>query len=84
MSEQTEKRLNGSLADWPYRKVFLTGATGLIGGQILIDLLEVPQIETVTCLVRPYKGKAGLERLSGRLEKSGLKEIGRASCRERV
>ncbi|NIA06619.1 MAG: NAD-dependent epimerase/dehydratase family protein [Actinobacteria bacterium] len=52
----------------------MTGATGLIGGQILHDLLEVPQIETVTCLVRPVKDKAGLERLSQRLIKAGLKE----------
>jgi thioester reductase-like protein len=51
-----------------------------------LALLEVPQIETVTCLVRPYKGQAGLERLSGRLEKGGLNgaELKKAMSRVRA
>ena len=74
MTESTKDSRPTTLADWPYRKVFLTGATGLIGGQILHELLEIPQIETVTCLVRPAKGKDGLKRLSQRLKKVGLRD----------
>ena len=86
MSEQTDKSVHGTLATWPYRRAFLTGATGLIGGQILLDLLEVPQIEMVTCLVRPYKGQAGQERLAGRLKKGGLSgtELEKAMSRVRA
>ena len=72
MSEPATEHAHKTLAGWPYRRVFLTGATGLIGGQILHDLLEVPQIETVTCLVRPSSGKTGSDRLSKRLKKAGL------------
>ena len=86
MSESSAECVDKTLAGWPYRRVFLTGATGLIGGQILYDLLEVPQIETVTCLVRPVKDKPGPGRLSQRLEKAGLqgKELTKAMSRVRV
>ncbi len=86
MSESATERVDKTLAGWPYRRVFLTGATGLIGGQILYDLLEVPQIETVTCLVRPVKDKPGPGRLSQRLKKAGLKgeKLKKALSRVRV
>ena len=60
-----------SLKKWPHHKVFLTGATGLIGGQVLHDLLELPQVEEVVCLVRQSEGRSGLERLIQRLKRSG-------------
>ena len=63
---------NESRSGWPYRKVFLTGATGLIGGQILRDLLEFSQIEEISCLVRPAGQQSCLERVKLRLEKAGL------------
>ena len=84
MSQKTEKRIDPSLADWPYRNVFLTGGTGLIGGQILLELLEIPQIETITCLVRPAKGKDGVKRLSQRLKKVGLRDTRLTDAMSRV
>jgi len=63
-----------SLRDWPYRKVFLTGATGLIGGQILHDMLQLPQIDEISCLVRPSSGQSGIDRLAKRLRKAGIKK----------
>ena len=74
MSEPSREHTSITLPGWPYRRVFLTGATGLIGGQILQDLLEVPEIETVTCLVRPVKDTPSLDRLSQRLMKAGMEE----------
>ncbi len=57
----------------------MTGATGLIGGQILREMLELPMVEEVACLVRTSKKKSGAERLSGRLKKFGF---GEAELRE--
>ncbi|MCK4850939.1 MAG: SDR family oxidoreductase [Phycisphaerae bacterium] len=62
------------MRSWPYRKVFLSGATGLIGGQILREMLELPMVEEVVCLVRASNKQSGAERLSARLEKFGLSE----------
>jgi len=70
MKEPSEK-VYKSLRNWPHRKVFLTGATGLIGGQVLHDLLELPQVEEVVCLVRPSDGRSGLERVQQRLKRAG-------------
>ncbi len=64
--------MHESLKSWPYRKVFLTGGTGLIGGQILREMLELDAVEEVSCLVRASNGQRGSERLSARLEKAGL------------
>ena len=46
-----ERDMHKSLRHWPYRKVFLTGGTGLIGGQILREMLELDTVEEVSCLV---------------------------------
>ncbi len=73
--------MHKSLRSWPYRKVFLSGATGLIGGQILREMLELPMIEEVVCLVRASNNQSGAERLSARLEKFGL---GEAELREAI
>lgn len=64
--------MHESLKGWPYRKVFLTGGTGLIGGQMLREMLELDTVEEVSCLVRASNGQQCAERLSARLEKSGL------------
>jgi nucleoside-diphosphate-sugar epimerase len=72
MKEQVEK-LHPSLQNWPYRKVFLTGATGLVGGQLLHDLLQLPHVEELVCLVRPAHGLSGQERLSQKLKRAGVK-----------
>ena len=65
--------LHPSLRGWTHRKVFLTGATGLIGGQILYELLRLPQVDEIVCLARPVNGHTGMERLAKRLKKCGVK-----------
>ena len=65
--------LHPSLREWSHRKVFLTGATGLIGGQVLYELLRLPQVEEVVCLARPTNGHTGIERLAKRLKKCGVR-----------
>ena len=72
------------MANWPYKRVFLTGATGLIGGQLLHDLLRIPQVEEVTCLVRPGNGKSVEERLQVRLGRTGIESSDLAKVTSRV
>ena len=81
-----ETRVETWVKYWPYRKVFLTGATGLIGGQLLHDLLQVSAVEEVMCLVRAGNGQDLEERLSARLERTGLgsSELSRAMKRVRA
>jgi len=67
------QRIHKSLRGWPYHKVFLTGATGLIGGHLLHELLRLPQVEEVLCLVRPSGDQTGAERLKRRLKRAGVK-----------
>ena len=86
MTQPTTDGVHKSLANWPYRKIFLTGATGLIGGQMLHDMLQLPQVEEVVCLARPADRKTGLERLVRRLKKTGLKgdQLDKAMTRVRA
>ena len=70
MKEQSDA-LHPSLQGWSYRKVFLTGATGLVGGQLLHDLLLMPQVEEIVCLVRPSGGHSGQQRLVTKLRRAG-------------
>ena len=67
------QKIHKSFKEWPYQRVFLTGATGLIGGHLLHDLLALPQVEEVVCLVRPSSSQTGTERLKRRLKRAGLK-----------
>lgn len=73
MTPKPIQRADKTMKSWPYRRVFLTGATGLIGGQLLHDLLMVPQVEEVTCLVREGNGHTPQERLESRLKRTGLR-----------
>ncbi|HUW58218.1 MAG TPA: SDR family oxidoreductase [Planctomycetota bacterium] len=73
MKEPSSEGVHPSLKGWSHRKVFLTGATGLIGGAVLRDMLELPQVEEVVCLVRPAEGRDGLERLKRRLKRAGVR-----------
>ena len=56
MARSSSKGVDKLIERWPYRRVFLTGATGLIGGQLLHDMLMIPQVEEVICLVRQGNG----------------------------
>jgi nucleoside-diphosphate-sugar epimerase len=43
--------------------VFLTGATGLLGGEVLVGLSRRPSIGEIHCLVRPKRGKSSEGRI---------------------
>lgn len=72
MKESSSEEVHPSLKGWAYRKVFLTGATGLIGGAVLRRMLQLPQVEEVVCLVRSSNGHDGRERLKRRLKRAGI------------
>lgn len=76
--------MHPSLRAWSYRKVFLTGATGLLGGQLLYDILQLPQVDEVVCLVRPAHGHSGLQRLEQKLRRYGVKGNKLAAAMSRV
>jgi nucleoside-diphosphate-sugar epimerase len=44
--------------------VFLTGATGQLGGELLVALSKHEAVGRVDCLVRPLAGMCGMDRLS--------------------
>ncbi|KAJ7127070.1 hypothetical protein C8R44DRAFT_617333 [Mycena epipterygia] len=47
-------------------KIFLTGATGYIGGAVLTRLLDHPDLESITLLVRSSEKASQFERLFGK------------------
>ncbi|KAF5855481.1 hypothetical protein ETB97_009116 [Aspergillus alliaceus] len=55
-------------------RVFMTGGTGFLGGQILYRLLKMPNIKQVACLARGYpnKGISPLDRIRKNLERYDL------------
>lgn len=66
---------SGPVEDWhePHEgHVFLTGATGFVGAFLLADLLVMPHIYQVSCLVRATDPTTGIERLKTALCKYGL------------
>ena len=52
-------------------QIFLTGATGFLGSQLLYELLTTTNA-TISCLVRANNLDAGWERLKDKLQTSGL------------
>ncbi|KAJ5553185.1 hypothetical protein N7494_002563 [Penicillium frequentans] len=52
--------------------VILTGATGFIGAFFLSMLVDLPQIQTVTCLIRAANSQAAMARLNATFEKFHL------------
>ena len=58
------------------RNVFITGATGYLGGVLLFKLLShCPEIGKVYLLIRDKKGESSKERLAGMKEHFFYKDI---------
>lgn len=57
------------------RAILLTGATGLLGGHVLAELLASTRAE-ILCLVRAPSSEAALERLTARLGGQPAEELG--------
>ncbi|KAJ5211259.1 hypothetical protein N7491_011079 [Penicillium cf. griseofulvum] len=55
-------------------RVFFTGATGFVGAFLLADMLRMPNIHQVGCLVRAVDSEMGLERLRQAMAKYDLWE----------
>ncbi|KAF7179598.1 hypothetical protein CNMCM7691_008646 [Aspergillus felis] len=65
----------GPVIDWcrdTEGRVFLTGATGFVGAFLLADLLKMPDVHQVGCLVRVIDSATGLQRLQAALRKYKL------------
>ncbi|KAL8787249.1 MAG: hypothetical protein Q9195_007859 [Heterodermia aff. obscurata] len=70
---------NSELVDWcrdTEGRVFLTGGTGFVGAFMLADLLRMPRIHEIGCLVRAGDATDGLKRLRYALTKYNLWEEG--------
>ncbi|OJJ78433.1 uncharacterized protein ASPGLDRAFT_62541 [Aspergillus glaucus CBS 516.65] len=67
--------LPGPIPDWCSEsegRIFLTGATGFVGAFFLIDLLALPHVQSVTCLVRTTDPESGKRRIEKTLARYGL------------
>lgn len=67
--------LAGKLPDWrspKEGKVFMTGVTGFVAGHLLAQLLALPEVKTVACLVRAEDPVSGLVRIRKNLLKYDL------------
>ncbi|KAJ5519851.1 hypothetical protein N7463_000304 [Penicillium fimorum] len=65
----------GSVPDWKFKlegRVFLTGVTGFVGTFFLAELVAMPQVNKVACLVRGHDQAETLLRIERSLEKYGL------------
>lgn len=67
----------GSPVDWcrdVEGRIFFTGATGFVGAFMLADLLRMPHVHQIGCLVRAKSITVGKERLRTAMAKYGLWE----------
>ncbi|KAI9698122.1 MAG: hypothetical protein M1836_004124 [Candelina mexicana] len=65
----------GNPPDWRCKsegRVFMTGATGFVGAFLLVELLALPEISAVACLVRADDKDIGLLRIKTTLKYYGL------------
>lgn len=66
---------SGPAVDWCRDlegRVFMTGATGFVGAFMLADLLRMPHVRQIGCLVRAPSEAVGFERLRAAMAKYGL------------
>ncbi|KAJ5801837.1 non-ribosomal peptide synthetase [Penicillium pulvis] len=64
--------MKGILPDWKAPdegRVLLTGVTGFVGAFLLYELLKMPQVRRVACLIRAKDADAGWTRFQKNLEK---------------
>ncbi|KAK1148109.1 putative NRPS-like protein biosynthetic cluster [Aspergillus melleus] len=64
-----------SYPDWTCQeegKVFLTGATGFIGAFFLVEILALPNVQKVACLVRASNPHTALSRIRNMLQRYKL------------
>jgi amino acid adenylation domain-containing protein/thioester reductase-like protein len=69
------KPILGSAPDWKSKlegRVFLTGVTGFVGSFLLAELVAMPQVNQVACLVRGQGQSGVLLRIQRSLKKYGL------------
>lgn len=67
----------GPVIDWTLDtegRIFFTGATGFVGAFMLVDLLRMPHVRQVGCLVRAKDATIGLQRLRAAMAKYDLWE----------
>ena len=68
---------SGPVVDWrrdTEGRVFITGSTGFVGAFLLADLLRMPRVFQVGCLVRAANAEIGLRRLRDAMAKYDLWE----------
>ncbi|GAB1218268.1 hypothetical protein ATERTT37_007522 [Aspergillus terreus] len=67
--------ISGSAPDWLSEsegRVFLTGATGFVGAFFLEQLMRVPQVKAIACLVRTNDPETGMARIKKTFQTFGL------------
>ncbi|KAJ5887882.1 type I iterative PKS [Penicillium taxi] len=65
----------GTIPDWcsdSEGRIFLTGATGFVGAFFLQDLLALPHVKNVTCLVRTTDPESGKRRIENTFARYSL------------
>ncbi|KAM4055762.1 AMP-binding enzyme [Hirsutella rhossiliensis] len=68
---------SGTVIDWCRDlegRIFITGSTGFVGAFMLADLLRMPHVRQIGCLVRATNETAGMERLKAGMAKYNLWE----------